>query len=105
MAQLIIEGKEYGVHCFFVQLRDENHHLLPGIAAGDVGVKLGDNAIDTSWIQFDHVAIPREHMLCRRQSVTPEGEYRKHGREKGSGTEYAHYLTVSISMCSGYHSN
>ena len=32
---------------FMVQLRDENHRLLPGIEAGDVGPKLGDHAIDT----------------------------------------------------------
>lgn len=79
---------------FFVQLRDENHHFLPGVKAGDVGVKMGDNSIDTSWIQFDNVRIPREHLFAKRQHVTPEGEYVKHGREKGSGTEKATYLTM-----------
>ncbi|KAI9139906.1 acyl-CoA dehydrogenase/oxidase, partial [Paraphysoderma sedebokerense] len=30
-AQLIIDGKQYGVHSFMLQLRDENHKPLPGI--------------------------------------------------------------------------
>lgn len=30
-AQLILDGKEYGVHVFMVQVRDENHRPLPGI--------------------------------------------------------------------------
>lgn len=29
-AQLIINGKEYGVHIFLVQVRDENHRPIPG---------------------------------------------------------------------------
>src|SRR4051812_39634129 len=91
-AQLIINGKEHGVHVFFVQLRDENHQFIDGIMAGDVGVKLGDNSIDTSWIQFDNVRIPREHLFSKRQHVEPDGTYVKHGREGGSGTERAHYL-------------
>ncbi len=44
---LSLSRKEYGVHVFMVQLRDESHTLLPGIEAGDVGAKLGDHAIDT----------------------------------------------------------
>ena len=48
-AQLVIAGREYGVHVFFVQLRDEEHRLLPGIDAGDVGPKMGDHCIDTGW--------------------------------------------------------
>lgn len=37
-------GKEYGIHVFMLQLRDENHKPLPGIEMGDVGPKLGDHA-------------------------------------------------------------
>ena len=40
------------MHVFMVQLRDEDHKLLPGIEAGDVGPKLGDNAIDTGYLRL-----------------------------------------------------
>ena len=36
-AQLLIKGKEHGVHVFMVQLRDENLEPLPGIEVGDIG--------------------------------------------------------------------
>lgn len=44
-------GKEYGVHIFFLQLRDEEHRMLPGIEAGDLGPKLGDIGIDTGYLR------------------------------------------------------
>ena len=38
-AQLILPGKKYlGPHLFLVQLRDDNHRLLPGISTGDIGM-------------------------------------------------------------------
>ena len=46
-AQLIIDGREYGFHVFFLQLRDENHNPLPGIELGEIGPKVGDNHTET----------------------------------------------------------
>lgn len=93
-AQLITKGKEHGLHVFFVQLRDENHKFLPGVMAGDVGIKMGDNSIDTSWIQFNKVSVPREHLFSKRQHVEPDGTYVKHAKEGGEIGERAHYLTM-----------
>jgi hypothetical protein len=71
-AQLLIEGKNYGLHVFMVQvrkccsahirstaqphppttcalwsqLRDEHLRPLPGIEVGDVGTKMGELMID-----------------------------------------------------------
>jgi acyl-CoA oxidase len=42
-ANLITKGKEEGFHVFLVQLRDENHHPMPGVEVGEVGPKIGDN--------------------------------------------------------------
>ena len=39
-AQLHLDGKNYGLHWFIVQLRNTNNHLpLPGIMIGDNGLK------------------------------------------------------------------
>lgn len=76
-AQLIIDGKEHGLHVFIVQIRDENHKVLPGIEVGDVGPKMGDHTTDTGYMIMDNVRIPREYMLCRYQQVTSDGAYVK----------------------------
>ncbi|PRT56540.1 Acyl-coenzyme A oxidase 2 [Wickerhamiella sorbophila] len=74
-ARLIVDGKDYGVRNFVVPLRDpESHNLLPGIAVGDIGKKMGRDGIDNGWIQFSNVRIPRTYMLMRYSQVTPEGK-------------------------------
>lgn len=53
-----------GVHAFIVPIRSlENHMPLPGITVGDIGPKLGTDANDNGFLRFDHVRIPRDHML------------------------------------------
>ena len=51
-AQLLINGAEYGVHVFFLQLRDENMEPLPGIEVGDIGTKVGENEADVVRLQL-----------------------------------------------------
>merc|ERR1711971_93484 len=36
-AQLVANGKSHGVHSFMMQLRDENHKVLPGIELHELG--------------------------------------------------------------------
>lgn len=91
-AQLIIDGKEYGVHSFMVQIRDENHTPLSGITLGDLGSKLGDHANDTGFMTMENVRIPREFMLAKFQSVTPQGEYVKSESKKKNAK--LHYATM-----------
>lgn len=74
-AQLITGGVNYGVHCFFVPLRDEQGAFLPGIGGEDDGVKGGLNGIDNGRLHFDHVRIPRENLLNRYGDVAPDGSY------------------------------
>jgi len=74
-AQLITGGVNYGVHCFFVPIRDENGRELPGITTEDDGVKGGLNGIDNGRIAFDHVRIPRTNLLNRYGDVDAEGAY------------------------------
>ncbi|WP_207453126.1 acyl-CoA dehydrogenase family protein [Herbiconiux sp. SYSU D00978] len=74
-AQLITGGVNHGVHCFYVPLRDDEGHFLPGIGGEDDGLKGGLNGIDNGRLHFDHVRIPRTNLLNRYGDVAPDGTY------------------------------
>lgn len=75
-ARLLIDGQDKGVQTFVVQLRDlETHEPLPGVHIGDLGKKMGLQGVDNGWIQFDHVRVPRAHMLRRFASVSRDGVF------------------------------
>ncbi|KAI5952734.1 hypothetical protein KGF54_003601 [Candida jiufengensis] len=72
-ARLIVKDIDYGVKTFVVPLRDSQHNLLPGIAVGDIGAKMGRQGVDNGWIQFTEVRIPRFFMLQRWCKVDKQG--------------------------------
>ncbi|MFK4835449.1 acyl-CoA dehydrogenase [Microbacterium sp. ZW T2_14] len=74
-AQLITGGVNYGVHCFFVPIRDDQGDMMPGIISEDDGVKGGLNGIDNGRLAFDHVRVPRFNMLDRYGQVAADGSY------------------------------
>lgn len=74
-AQLITGGVNYGVHCFFVPIRDDEGRMLAGITSEDDGVKGGLNGIDNGRLAFDHVRVPRENLLNRYGDVARDGSY------------------------------
>ncbi|KAF9048370.1 acyl-CoA oxidase [Hymenopellis radicata] len=78
-AKLILPGgTDAGPHLFFIQLRDmDNHQLLPGISAGDIGPKAmaGYASVDNGYARFNHVRIPKDNMLSKFAGVTPDGKY------------------------------
>jgi acyl-CoA oxidase len=74
--QLEVGGEARGVHAVLVPLRDGAGEPLPGIRIEDNGPKVGLNGVDNGRIWFDGVRVPRENLLDRFASVTPEGEYR-----------------------------
>lgn len=73
-ARLISNGKDYGIKNFIVQLRDFNGELLPGIAIGDIGKKMGRDGVDNGWIQFSNCWIPRFNMLSKFTQINSKGE-------------------------------
>jgi acyl-CoA oxidase len=73
-AQLEIDGKSEGVHCFVVPLRSKGK-VLPGIRIEDCGAKMGLNGVDNGRIWFDDVRVPREALLNQFADVSPEGAY------------------------------
>ncbi|MBO0980904.1 acyl-CoA dehydrogenase family protein [Microbacterium sp. SD291] len=74
-AQLITNGVNHGVHCFYVPLRGEDGVDLPGISREDDTLKGGLNGIDNGRLHFDHVRIPRTNLLNRYGDVAADGTY------------------------------
>jgi acyl-CoA oxidase len=72
MAQLFINGKNYGPHPFVVQIRNlKTHEPLPNVHVGDIGPKFGYNTMDNGFLLFKNVKIPHSHMLARFSRVDP----------------------------------
>lgn len=85
-AQLIINGRSQGPHCFIVPVRDEDGNLYPGVTAIDMMYKEGLHGVDNGILIFDKVRIPRENLLDKFGSVTPEGQY--HSRIKNKSARF-----------------
>ena len=74
-AQLVTQGRNHGVHAFYVPLRDATGAFLPGVGGEDDGVKGGLNGIDNGRLHFDGVRVPRTNLLNRYGDVAPDGTY------------------------------
>ncbi|KAL4508172.1 hypothetical protein ABPG72_021545 [Tetrahymena utriculariae] len=100
-AQLLIDGKNYGVQAFIVQIRDtETHEPLPGITVGDLGVKMGYNAKDNGYLRMNNIRIPRENMLMRYAKVSKSGIFSKPKNEKVGYACMMEIRTDIIASCS-----
>nr|XP_004655256.1 peroxisomal acyl-coenzyme A oxidase 1 isoform X1 [Jaculus jaculus] len=78
LAQLITQGKNYGLHAFIVPIREfGTHKPLPGITVGDIGPKFGYEEMDNGFLKMDNYRIPRENMLMKYAQVKPDGTYVK----------------------------
>jgi acyl-CoA oxidase len=74
-AQLIVNGTNHGVHALLVPVRHPQGGLCEGVRIADTGHKEGLNGVDNGRIWFDHVRVPREHLLNRFGDVSAEGVY------------------------------
>ncbi|MBU4464622.1 MAG: acyl-CoA dehydrogenase family protein [Actinobacteria bacterium] len=74
-AQLITNGVNHGVHCFYVPIRDAEGQFLPGVGGEDDGQKGGLNGIDNGRLHFDHVRVPRTNLLNKYGDVAADGTY------------------------------
>jgi len=74
-AQLIVNGKNEGVHAILVPLRNNKYETLPGVTIKDNGYKLGLNGVDNGKIWFNQVQVPRANLLNKYGSITENGTY------------------------------
>lgn len=100
-AKLILGGKDFGPHLFFVQLRSmADHTTLPGIVIGDIGPKSGSGfgPTDNGFARFDHFRIPKAHMLSKFAQVSDDGKYKQPPHAKLS---YGGMLYIRANMVTG----
>ena len=94
IARLISGGKDHGVQCFFVQIRDvKTNRLLPGLESGDIGPKLGFNSKDNGFMCFKNFKAPRVSLLARYVQVSQAGEVCKSKNDK---VKYSAMMSVRI---------
>jgi len=74
-AQLIVDGKNHGVHAVLVPIRDNASNLLPGVKVEDCGLKMGLNGVDNGRIWFDNIRVPVDNLLDKYGSITSDGHY------------------------------
>jgi hypothetical protein len=51
-SQLLIDGRNEGIHAFICQLRDDKGNVCPGLRTADCGHKIGLNGIDNGCIWY-----------------------------------------------------
>ncbi len=73
--QLIVNGENEGVHVAVCRIREEDLSPVPGVTCGDHGHKGGLLGVDNGTITFDHVRVPRTHLLDRFGGVGEDGVY------------------------------
>ncbi|KAJ2381828.1 hypothetical protein GGI23_007496, partial [Coemansia sp. RSA 2559] len=66
MAQLIVNGKNWGPNPVVVPIRSTaTHEPLKGVTVGDLGPKFGFNTMDNGFLLLDRVRVPRINLMQR----------------------------------------
>ena len=74
-AQTIVKGKNEGVNCFIVQIREKDMQPSKGVYIEDMGLKIGLNGIDNGRLTFSNVVVPRTALLNKLNDVTADGKF------------------------------
>merc|ERR1719414_597330 len=99
-ANLITKGKNHGYHGFFMQFRDEEGNLMPGVEVGEIGPKLVPRITNIGYARFTHVRVPRFNMFSRTQQITRGGDYIA-APPKLSKFKYIGMMTIRMGMVGG----
>jgi len=76
LCNLVLDGKKKGLHWFLVPLRDpETGQALPGIRVGELGEKIARPGLDSGWIQFKEIKLPRDAMMTKWSNIDGGGKY------------------------------
>ena len=94
-AQLLVNGKNEGVHAFLIRIRDDQGNLLPGMVVGDCGSKMGNNGVDNGWVLFRSKRVPLDSLLNKFSWIDETGKFKSKIKSKGKR------FAVQISALSG----
>lgn len=107
-ANLIVKGKNYGIHMFLVRIRNsKTHDLMPGVNISDCGDKMGLNGIDNGMVFFRHVVVPMDALLDKVTQVSLDGEvtskFKKNQRfgVQLSGLGDGRVKLLNVCLCAG----
>ncbi|CAK90106.1 unnamed protein product (macronuclear) [Paramecium tetraurelia] len=99
-AQLIVDGKNHGVHPFWIRIRDKDtHRPMQGVQIGDIGPKMGFAVKDNGYMSFDHFRAPLDSLLNRYIKVSSDGKVERQGNPK---VGYASMLYMRNILCDQY---
>jgi acyl-CoA oxidase len=96
-AQLIVEGKNEGIHGVLVRCRGDQLEPVPGVTVEDMGHKMGLNGVDNAKLTFHNVRVPRVNLLNRYSDITPEGKFVTTIKQGGR----ARFLAMADQLLSG----
>ena len=71
--QLLVRGRNHGVHVDPRPIRDADGNDLPGVTTGDQGLKGGLLGVDNGTLRFERVRVPRRMLLDRYGGVDDSG--------------------------------
>ncbi|CAM0138103.1 hypothetical protein VKS41_001331 [Umbelopsis sp. WA50703] len=74
-AQLIVDGKDEGVHAILTRIREENMRPSQGVRIEEMGYKFGCNGVDNAKLWFNNVRVPAENLLNKYSDIDKNGHY------------------------------
>jgi alkylation response protein AidB-like acyl-CoA dehydrogenase len=84
--RLILEGKDYGVHPFALQIRGGDGKTVEGVETIDLGRKKGLNGVDNGIVKFTNLFIPYDCLLDHYCEIDADGAYHGKNGNKNSKT-------------------
>jgi acyl-CoA oxidase len=96
-AKVMANGKDQGVHAFFVEIRDPKTHIPhPGVEIGDIGPKLSFKGKDNGFLRFNNYKIPQSTLLGKYLSMDDQGNLKNVGNPKRMYTSMMKMRTILL---------
>lgn len=96
-AQLIVAGKQEGIHAVLVRIRNDDMSIVKGVRIEDMGKKMECNGVDNGKLWFDSVRVPVSNLLNAHSDINPtNGEFFSKIKERR-----ARFLKVADQLLSG----